>query len=238
LFLFISSWGIGQVVQPTSPPLAVIGGVKPLIATEQAPVITKEAREPVVQAVDIAAYLPTPTPSSLPDYPIPTPSVIPTNAPGSGEPDASAIQRIRIPRLALDTVVKFVPYEGGTWLIGGLKQEVAWMGDTSWPGLGGNTGLAGHVDLADGSDGPFWRLSELKAGDEVLLHTERNVYTYQVREQVVVPDYDMSVIEATEKAQITLITCTGWDTELRTYLQRLIVFADLVSVAPLQTQGN
>jgi len=36
----------------------------------------------------------------------------------------------------MDTVVKYVPYDGLTWLIAGLQQEIAWMGDTSWPGLG------------------------------------------------------------------------------------------------------
>ncbi len=111
-----------------------------------------------------------------------------------------------------------------------MRQEVAWMGDTSWPGLGGNTGLAGHIDLADGSEGPFWRLHELAPGDEVIIYTEAKKYTYKVREQVVVEDYDLSVIEQTEQPQITLITCTGWDNELRAYLKRLVVFSDLVSV--------
>ena len=143
-----------------------------------------------------------------------------------------AVTRIIIPSLGLDTVVKYVPFDGSTWLIGGLKQEVAWMGDTSWPGLGGNTGLAGHVDLADGSDGPFRFLFDLQPGDEVILHTEQNIYTYLVREQVVVEDYDLSVIEATEKPQITLITCTDWDTELRVYLKRLVIFSDLIDVKP------
>jgi len=47
---------------------------------------------------------------------------------------------------------------------------------------------------------------------------------------VVVEDYDMSVVEPTEEPQITMITCTGWDPETRTYLKRLVVFADLSEV--------
>jgi LPXTG-site transpeptidase (sortase) family protein len=186
--------------------------------------------------VDLDIYLPTPTPDRLPDYPIPTPTVETVVGLGDIQPDPSAATRIVIPAIGVDTVVKYVPFNGDTWLIGGLKQEVAWMGDTSWPGLGGNTGLAGHVDLADGSAGPFWRLRELKAGDLVMIYTEVNLFTYQMREQVIVPDYDLTVIGPTDEPQLTLITCTGWDELLRIYVQRLVVYADLVGVKPLSNQ--
>lgn len=175
----------------------------------------------------------TPTPTRLPEYAIPTPTAIPTAITGIPEPDPSAVTRIQIPALGVDTVVKYVPFNGETWLIGGLRQEVAWMGDTSWPGLGSNTGLAGHVDLADGSDGPFRRLSELHPGDLVILYTEKKIYTYQVREQKVVDEDDLSVIAPTEFPQITLITCTSWDHVLRDYLQRLVVIAVLIDIQPL-----
>ena len=140
--------------------------------------------------------------------------------------------------MGLDTVVKYVPFSGSTWLISGLKQEIAWMGDTSWPGLGGNTGLAGHVDLVTGAKGPFWNLKELQAGDQVTVYTEKNIYTYQVREQTVVGDYELSVIQPTDKPQITLITCTSWDAELHMYLNRLVVYADLTSVRPVTASSN
>jgi LPXTG-site transpeptidase (sortase) family protein len=179
---------------------------------------------------EIAHLIPTPTPSVLPDYPIPTPTAMPAVGPDGGPPDPSAVTRILIPAINLDTMVKYVPFNGSTWLISGLKQEVAWMGDTSWPGLGGNTGLAGHVDLVDGSAGPFWDLKQLQPGDQVIVYTQSKVYTYRVREQRVVPDTDLSVIAATSNPQITLITCTNWSSELRTYLQRLVVFAELVQV--------
>jgi sortase A len=111
------------------------------------------------------------------------------------------------------------------------------MGDTSWPGLGSNTGLAGHVDLADGSDGPFRYLADLEPGDEVILYTQKRVYTYRVRSQVIVEEDDLSVVAPTEKPQITLITCVGWDAELRLYLQRLVVYADLINTRSIQNSG-
>ncbi len=170
---------------------------------------------------------------TLPDYPVPTPVMTITPQPGEVGPDTSDVTRIVIPNLTLDTVVKYVPYDGMTWLINGLSQEVAWMGDTSWPGLGSNTALAGHVTVAGMGDGPFRHLDELTVGEQVLLYTERNLYTYQVRESKVTDDADMSVTLPTENAQISLITCVNWDQDSRTYLNRLVVIADLVSTEPL-----
>jgi hypothetical protein len=81
---------------------------------------------------------------TLPSFPIPTPKILVTPAAGEPEPDTSAVARIIIPALLLDTVVKYVPFDGQTWYITGLRQEVAWLGDTShgrdwaairrWPG--------------------------------------------------------------------------------------------------------
>ena len=107
------------------------------------------------------------------------------------------------------------------------------MGNTSWPGLGSNTALAGHVTVTGLGDGPFRHLDELQAGEVVILYTEKNVYTYNVRDHRVTDDGDMSVILATDNPQITLITCIDWDQESRTYLRRLVVFADLVRTDPI-----
>ena len=170
---------------------------------------------------------------TLPNYPIPTPIITITPAPGEAEPDTSAVVRIVIPGILLDTVVKYVPYDGYTWLINGLRQEIAWMGNTSWPGIGGNTAFAGHVTVAGMGDGPFRHLDELPVGEIVLLYTERSIYTYQVRESRVTDDEDMSVILPTDNPQISLITCIDWDDETDTYLKRLVVIADLVRSEPI-----
>jgi LPXTG-site transpeptidase (sortase) family protein len=187
-------------------------------------------------SVDIDDYYVS-EPETLPDYPIPTPTV---EVMEEGEPpaDISPVERIVLPSIGVDTVVKFVPYDGFTWLIGGLKQEVAWMGDTSWPGLGGNTALAGHVTLSEGGDGPFRNLVNLTAGDQVYLYTEENMYTYQVKDQQTVGETDVSVLVRGEEAQITLITCTNWNEDAGFYKDRLIVWADLVDVQPLAGENQ
>jgi sortase A len=174
---------------------------------------------------------------TLPSYPIPTPVVSITPQPGEETPDTTAIERIVIPALMLDTVVAYVPFDGYSWLISGLNQEVAWMGNTSWPGLGGNTGLAGHVTVTGFGDGPFRHLDELTVGEIVILYTEKNMYTYQVREQAIVEDGDMWVVNATENPQITLITCTNWNNDVRAYLNRLIIYADLIRTEPIPHSG-
>jgi LPXTG-site transpeptidase (sortase) family protein len=178
-------------------------------------------------------------PEVLPDFPVPEPTQTAPDENGK-PPDTSPVNRIALPSIGVDTVVKYVPYDGDTWLIAGLKQEIAWMGDTSWPGLGGNTGLAGHVSLRDGRDGPFRYLSELVPDDIIILYTDENIYTYKVRETRVVSDSDMTVIQPTQNPQITLITCTNWDATSGSYLDRLVVYADLTSVTPAAgaTQGN
>jgi LPXTG-site transpeptidase (sortase) family protein len=174
---------------------------------------------------------------TLPDYPIPTPVITVTPVPGQSEPDTSPVVRIVIPAMLLDTVVKYVPFDGDTWLITGLRQEVAWMGETSWPGLGGNTGLAGHVTVAGMGDGPFRHLDELPAGELVLLYTENNIYTYQVRESRLTDAGDMSVTLPTTNPQVSLITCIDWDNATKAYLNRLVVIADLVRAEPILS-GN
>lgn len=174
---------------------------------------------------------------TLPDYPIPTPKITITPQPGEVGPDTSAVVRIVIPALFLDTEVKYVPYDGYSWMISGLRQEIAWMGNTSWPGLGGNTGLAGHVTVAGMGDGPFRHLDELPNGELVLLYTEKSIYTYQVRESRVTDGGDMSVTLATVNPQISMITCIDWDEESHTYLNRLVVIADLVRSEPI-TMGK
>jgi len=106
------------------------------------------------------------------------------------------------------------------------------MGETSWPGLAGNTALAGHVSLWDGSDGPFRYLDKLATQDEIILRTEKNIYTYLVREKRVVDESNLTVLQPVIDEQLTLITCTGWNPEVSLYLQRLVIIAELVEVSP------
>jgi LPXTG-site transpeptidase (sortase) family protein len=175
---------------------------------------------------------------TLPNYPIPTPSV-PLQAGEDGElPDASPPTRLIIPVIGVDNIVKYVPYDGISWMIAGLKEEIAWMGGTSWPGLGSNTAMAGHVTLRDGSDGPFRNLADMASGDEVIVTTEKKMYIYKVRETLSVTDDQLSVVQPTDFTQLTLITCIDWNDTLKMYMKRLVVFADLMEAKPINSQAS
>jgi sortase A len=139
-----------------------------------------------------------------------------------------------VPAIGLDTVVKYVPFDGLTWMIAGLHQEVAWMGDTSWPGLGGNTALAGHITLRTGGDGPFRHLDLLAAGDEITLATDQNIYLYRVVESRVVDETDLSILQSSGGSRLTLITCSDWNGTTGFYMRRLAVSAELVETTPIK----
>jgi LPXTG-site transpeptidase (sortase) family protein len=176
----------------------------------------------------------------LPDFPIPTPTLSSASSGSESDLDLTPVNRVIIPAIALDTIVKYVPFDGITWLIAGLKQEVAWMGDTSWPGLGSNTALAGHVTLRDGSNGPFRYIYDLGYGDAVFVYTEQFIYEYKVSNQLTVEATDLSVVGATNESQLTLITCSDWDVNTGFYTKRYIVHADLIGAMPNNhpPQGN
>jgi LPXTG-site transpeptidase (sortase) family protein len=173
---------------------------------------------------------------TLPSYPIPTPTIIAAPGVVTETLDTSPVVRLVIPTLEVDNEVKYVPWDSEleTWLIAGLRQEIAWLGGTSWPGLGSNTVLAGHVTVRDYGNGPFRYLDKLVAGDEITLFTSEKTYTYRVRETTVVAEGDLWVTDPTENPQLTLITCTDWSRDYQMYLRRLIIFADLVRSDPIQ----
>jgi LPXTG-site transpeptidase (sortase) family protein len=174
----------------------------------------------------------------FPDYPVPTPTSVPTSVTGEAQPDTSPVVRLEIPDLKINSIVRFTPFEGLTWPVQGLREDVAWLGNTSWPGLGSNTVLAGHVTVEGLGDGPFRYLENLTTGDEILVYTEESIYTYAVRDQLTVDETDLGVTMPTTNPQLTLITCTGWDTELSLYRFRRVVVADLVSSEAWVRQGS
>ncbi len=230
-FFGISAFGLRSLATEETP-RALLRNPKSLAVSKRSmseALIFESVQAPVLLSDD---------PEDLPDYPIPTPTITVAANAGEKEPDTSPVEWIAIPDLGIDTVVKYVPYDGLTWLIDGLKQEVAWMGDTSWPGLSGNVALAGHVTLSEGVNGPFRHLNLLDNNDTISLYTQENIYTYLVRDKSVVEETDMSVLESGDDQMLTLITCTDWDGSIGFYKKRLVVIADLIRVDPLRIEAR
>jgi LPXTG-site transpeptidase (sortase) family protein len=157
-------------------------------------------------------------------------------APAKDYASASPITGLKIPSLNVDSTVRFVPFEYQSWDIKDLVMDVAWLGGTSSPEWGSNTVLAAHITMENLGNGPFRNIKNLKAGDLVYVYTAENEYVYAVQAQLVVMPYDFRVVGSTDKPQITLLTCTGWDESSGQYLYRRAVTAELVRVLPLAAE--
>jgi len=87
--------------------------------------------------------------------------------------------------------------------------------------------LAGHVTLKRGA-GPFLHLENLEPGDMAIAYAGEQAYAYRVVSKRYVEPTDVSVVYSTSDAILTLITCSNWDAENRTYTERVAVTAELV----------
>lgn len=87
-----------------------------------------------------------------------------------------------------------------------LKYAVGHFNDTALPGEMGNSCIAGHRNYTWGKF--FNRLDEIEVGDEILVERDETTYSYIVSDTFVVDPEDTWVLDQTEDAEITLITCT------------------------------
>jgi LPXTG-site transpeptidase (sortase) family protein len=131
-------------------------------------------------------------------------------------------KRITISRIYVDAPVVELNTEPGTDLpaVPNAGDEVAWYDFSATPGVNSNAVFAGHVDwqTAGGQPipGAFYRLRELRIGDEVSVTLEDDsVLKYRVTGNVAVKWDDPNVVRAmslTKKDVLTLITCGGaWE---------------------------
>lgn len=98
-----------------------------------------------------------------------------------------------------------------------LKYSAGHFPETVMPGEKGNTAFAGHRNHTYNSY--FNRLNELSKGDEIIIETKNGEFTYIVTETKIVEPSEVSVLENTTDATITLVTCHP----IRQNTQRLIV---------------
>ncbi len=128
------------------------------------------------------------------------------------------IARIIVPRLELDAIVVEL---WGLDDADNLKRGPGHIPDTAYPGQPGNVVISGHRTTYGA---PFRRIEELVAGDEIILVTAENRYTYEVYEQRIVLPSDLSVLEQTGEPKLTLTACHPWYSAA----QRIVVIARLV----------
>lgn len=118
---------------------------------------------------------------------------------------------LKIPKIDLDVVVA----EGTSYPV--LEYAVGHFTGTALPGQIGNLAMAAHRSFVTGEF--FNRLDEVEIGDELIVDYNNNTYVYITTEVFVVGPYDVWVLDPTEDATITLVTCTP----ITTGTHRLIV---------------
>lgn len=135
-------------------------------------------------------------------------------APPIPTPGPETARRLQIPALNGDYPI----VQGDDWEQ--LKKGIGQYAGSGQPGRAGNVVLSGHDDIYGE---PFRYLDRLQAGDEIIVSTERQAYTYVVAEVRVVEPTDVWVMGPTDHAQVTLISCYPY----RVNTRRIVVFARL-----------
>lgn len=102
-----------------------------------------------------------------------------------------------------------------------LKYAVGHFKNTAMPGQKGNFCLAGHRSYTFGEY--FNRLGEIKIGDEITVKTISGDFKYKVYDIKVVLPEETDVLNSTEDATMTLVTCTP----IRVATHRLIIKAKM-----------
>lgn len=125
--------------------------------------------------------------------------------------NSNAIAILEIPKLDLTVAV----VEGTE--VNDLKYAVGHFKDTALPGEKGNFCVAGHRSYTYNEY--FNRLDELKVGDIIRVRTEKGTFEYEMYEQKIVEPKEVSVLNPTKDATITLVTCTP----IRVASHRLII---------------
>ena len=136
------------------------------------------------------------------------PVIVPTPGP------ATAI-RLRIPALGLD--VPIVQGDGWEQLKKGVGQHVG----SANPGEAGNVVLSGHNDIYGE---PFRYLDRLREGDEIIISTRTQDFTYVVVETRIVSPTDVEVMAPTHEPIVTLISCYPYLVNT----ERIVVIAALM----------
>jgi LPXTG-site transpeptidase (sortase) family protein len=124
------------------------------------------------------------------------------------------VGRIDVPRLRLSVLAR-EGIDGKT-----LRVAAGHIPGTALPGDAGNAGFAAHRDT-------FFRpLKSVREGDAVVVTTARGVYRYAVTDTRIVEPGDVSVLDSTTDAILTLVTCYPFE-YIGNAPQRFIVRAAL-----------
>lgn len=130
-----------------------------------------------------------------------------------GENNIVPIAIMDIPKINLNVAVA----EGTEEDI--LRYAVGHFEGTALPGKKGNFAVAGHRNYTYSEY--FKRADELEKGDEIIVKNVDGEFKYKVTNKRIVSPEEISVLNPTENATLTLVTCTPGATK------RLIINGEL-----------
>lgn len=182
-----------------------------------------------------------------PDAPARTPAAAVQNAAGPGltardvlptpvVDNARPARLIAFPGASLTAPIVEAGRVQGTWETRHLGDYVGHLVGTSWlNGSGGNIVLAGHVESASGTPGPFAYLFKAQVGDVIIIREGATEMRYSVTQIERVPPDAVEYLAQDGNPRVTLITCTDWDFEAQTYDGRLVVIAEPLGMTAAST---
>ncbi len=129
----------------------------------------------------------------------------------------------------LTDIVELYFSRSSDWDLSLLNQYAGHLQGTPMIGKGGNVVLAGHIELKDGTPGPFAHLDLLNTGDLITVLRDDPqapvVKQYSVTAVKTVDPNAINEIRNHGYEELTLVTCLDWDSRTRTYQKRLVVHA-------------
>lgn len=87
-----------------------------------------------------------------------------------------------------------------------LQYYLGHFENSAMPGEKGNFAVAGHR-VSDYSEA-FVNLYKTEVGDQIIVKANKKEYIYEITDNFIVSPEDVSVLDDTEDATITLVTCT------------------------------
>lgn len=165
-----------------------------------------------------------------------------TDANDSAEPSgpvlaASAPTRLEMPGIDVDSDLMHLGQNpDGTLEVPPLDKgaPAGWYRESPTPGEQGPSILLGHVDSAQDGPAVFYRLGDLREGDEVSVTREDGtVAVFQTDRVETYPKDDFPTLEVygnTTESELRLITCGGaFDPSSGHYENNVVAYASLVS---------
>ena len=152
-------------------------------------------------------------------------AISPTHVRPQASQNVQSLQ-LEIPKISLHAKVVGILRQANTWNIEWLLNNVGYLEGTSYPTQLGNSVIAGHINLPDGTTGPFADIDQLKWGDQIIIHLDGYEYIYEVREVFQTSPNNLDILVRSDNYDwLTIITCKDYDPSTKSYDHRTVVVA-------------